>query len=493
MLKIDQIEDPEKLRRVAVLLDRTVTQLQERVRDLAFENARLRGETATQVDFKFPVEALQKALSEPPVEPAPVRPERRYHPGHGPHPQRDLPIVEQVHELSADDRGCAACGGTLEAMTGQYEESEEITVTERQYTLQVHRRQKYRCRCNGSLATAPGPLKLIPGGRYSLDFAVHAAEQKYGLHLPLERQVEAMARLGLATTSQALWDQIEAAARVLRPTYEALGAWLLQQPVVHADETGWPVRAPDEKKPRWTAWCLCNQKVSWFHIASSKSEKEGRRLLGKYKGTVVADGYQVYKKLTRGPDKADYELAHCWAHVLRKFREAESTDARCGAVLTLIGQLYAEERVVALEANGKTNRHLELRRERLAPKLQEIRSWAMAQGGLRRSKFGQAVAYLLSHWQGLVRCLENPLVLLDNNRAERALRGLVVGRKNHYGSRSQRGADVSALFYSLIGTAKLNGRDPGEYLREALERALRQPGTTTIPFETEKPDAASQT
>ena len=101
---------------------------------------------------------------------------------------------------------------------------------------------------------------------------------------------------------------------------------------------------------------------------------------------------------------------------------------------------------------------------------------------VRRSDFGKAVGYVLSHWTGLTRFLENPTVPLDNNPAERALRGLVVGRKNHYGSRSQRGADASALFYSLIGTAKLRGLDPRSYLRAALIAGLRKPGAVTLSF-----------
>lgn len=482
MLKIEQIGDPEKLRRVALLLDRTVDQLQERVRDLSFENARLRGETATQLDFSFPLATLRRALAEAVEEPAPRRSRRPDQPGHGPHPQPKLPIVEQVHELPEEERDCTVCGGQLEEMSGQYEESEEITVTEKSYTLKLNRRQKYRCRCNANVVTAPGPLKLIPGGRYSLDFAIHTAIQKYGDHLPLERQVDIMARHGLEATSQALWNQLEAAAGALQPTYQALGAWLLTQPVLHADETGWPVRAADTKKPRWTAWCLCNDRAAWFRIASSKSEKEGRRLLGAYQGTVVADGYQVYKSLARGPDSSGYRLAHCWAHVLRKFRDAKSDSLRCAVALERIGEIYALDRESALEAGDNPARHLELRRERAKPKLEELRKWALAQGGLRRSDFGLALAYMLSHWEGLIRFVDDPAVPLDNNRAERALRGLVVGRKNHYGSRSQRGADVSALFYSLIGTAKLTGRAPDEYLREALNNALRKPGSVTLPL-----------
>lgn len=481
MLNAEKIQDAEKLRRIAVLLDQEVDRLQKQVRELSFENARLRGETIAQVDFSFPSQSLQKALeeAEPAASPRPPRPSR---PGHGPRPQEHLPIIEKVHKLPEDKRDCKVCGGELEAMTGQYEESEEVTVTERSYTLLVHRRQKYRCRCNGNVTTAAGPQKLISSGRYSLDFAVHVAVQKYCDHLPLERQVEMMAREGLQTTSQALWDQLEAAAALLQPTYEALGKWLLDQPLVHADETGWPVNSLETKKPRWTAWCVCNDRALWFRIASSKSEAEGRRLLGQYRGIVVADGYKVYKNLAREGDRPGYRLAHCWAHVIRKFRDTETNDPRSRWLLERVGQLYATEREILLEVGADAALHLALRQQRAGPLVEEIRQWALAQGGLRRSDFGKAVAYVLSHWAGLTLFLQDAAVPLDNNPAERSLRGLVMGRKNHYGSRSQRGADVSALFYSLLGTARVRGLNPGTYLRQALLAALGQSGAVTLPF-----------
>lgn len=481
MLEVDKIKDPEKLRRIAGLLDREVDRLQEQVKDLVFENARLRGESLAQVDFSFP--ALERALADNETDafPGPRR-QRRPQRGHGPHPQERLPKLEQVSELPEQERDCKACGGHLDVMTGQFEESEEITVTERSYTLLVHRRQKYRCRCNGNVTTAPGPLKLIPGGRYSLDFAAHVGVQKYGDHLPLERQAQIMARHGLEVTSQALWDQLEAGADLLQPTYDALGRWLLTQPVVHADESGWPVSSAETKKPRWTAWCLCNTQALWLRIASSRSEAEGSRLLGEYRGTVVADGYKVYKNLAGKGKRPGYRLAHCWAHVLRKFRDTVQTDPRSSWILERISALYKLEKEMRLEAGADTERHLALRQERAGPLLEEIRQWALAQGGLRRSEFGKAVAYLLSHWPGLKLFLDDAAVPLDNNPAERALRALVVGRKNHYGSRSQRGADVSAIFYSLIGTAKLCRLEPATYLRQAYQAALRQPGAVILPF-----------
>jgi transposase len=95
---------------------------------------------------------------------------------------------------------------------GQTEEADEVTVVERQFVLVRHRRQKYRCRCNGCVATAPGPLRLATrpdarGARYSPEFAVEVAVSKYADHLPLERQVRSMRREGLVVDSQTLWDQ----------------------------------------------------------------------------------------------------------------------------------------------------------------------------------------------------------------------------------------------------------------------------------------------
>ena len=107
------------------------------------------------------------------------------------------------------------------------------------YHVEHHARQKYRCACNGAVVTAPGAAQVIPGGRYTPAFAVGVAVAKYADHLPLERQVRMMAREGLIVESQTLWDQIQALARHLEPTYEALGQRALAAPVINVDETRW--------------------------------------------------------------------------------------------------------------------------------------------------------------------------------------------------------------------------------------------------------------
>jgi transposase len=113
----------------------------------------------------------------------------------------------------------------------------------------------------------------------------------------------------------------------------------------------------------------------------------------------------------------------------------------------------------------------------------EIQAWLLTQRALPKSSLGKAIAYTSKLWPGLTRFVEDPRVPLDNNATERAQRGIALGRKNHYGSKSRRGTEVAALFYSLIESAKVVGADPHAYLAEAARRALESPGTITLPHQ----------
>ena len=403
--------------------------------------------------------------------------------GHGPRPQTRLDEVEETFELKEGERQCPACHGELVPMGGQFEESEEITVLERRYTLRKVKRQKYRCRCNGSVVTAPAPPRLIPGGRYTLDFAVQVAVDKYLDHLPLERQARIMDRLGLEVRSQTLWDQIEALARILKPVYQALGERVSSLDVLYADETRWP-RLDSARASPWTVWARCSPKIAHYTILSSKSTRVARQLFSGYSGVLVVDGYQVYKKLSRESCDA-IRLANCWAHVRRKFEEArENFPQPCGWILARIGELYAIEKEVPGPFPGDEaaqELRLQLREEKSRPILQSIYDWACTEIGLPRSALGKSIRYMLSRWKALTLFLEHPRVPLDNNAAERSLRGPVVGRKVHYGSKSKRGTEVAALFYTLLETAKLQGVEPAGYLKVAAQKALESQSTILLP------------
>ena len=402
--------------------------------------------------------------------------------GHGPRPQTRLDVSEVTYELADEDRQCPVCNGELVAMGEQFEEYEEITVLERKYTLRKVKRRKYRCRCNACVVTAPAPPRLIPGGRYSLDLAVQVAVDKYLDHLPLERQVRIMNRLGLEVTSQTLWDQIEALARILVAIYQALGLKVSLADVVHADETRWP-RLDSARASPWMVWTRCTPEIAHYSILSSKSARAARRLFSGYSGVLVVDGYQVYEKLSRESSKV--HLANCWAHVRRKFEESrENFPKPCGWILARIGELYAIERQVPGPFPGDESaqeQRLQLREEKSRPIVRSIYDWACTEVGLPQSALGKNIRYMLRRWKALTLFLEHPRVPLDNNAAERSLRGPVVGRKVHYGSKSKRGTEVAALFYTLLETAKLQGVDPAGYLKAAAQRALKSPGAVLLP------------
>jgi len=503
VLRIEEIRDAEMLRQVAVLLERENAKLHTKVQDLTRELSRLRGEDASAVQrqLEFLKELLaqrERALFGASSEkrPAPVvasvAPPPPPHRGHGPKAQPRLPRVDVVHQLDEADRVCPACGGTLREMPGQTEDAEEITVVERQFVVITHKRTKYRCACNGCVETAPGPLRLaarpdVRGCRYSPTFAVEVAVNKYLDHLPLERQARIMRREGLAVDSQTLWDQLDALATVLQPTYAAIQRYVLAAPVIGADETWWRLlKEPGAK--RWWAWSVTREDAVAYTILEHRSQEAARQVLNGYDGIVVADGYAVYAALARAGPR--FTLAHCWAHARRKFVEAEPHHpAPCAEVLDLIGQLYAVERAcpgLPLGADEAARAEVlrlraTLRAERSAPIVAEIRAWAQRQRVLPESGLGKAITYLLGLWLGLTRFLNDPRIPLDNNATERGLRGMVLGRKNHYGSRSKRGTEVAALFYSLIESAKLAGVEPKAYLLQATRAALTDPGTVTLP------------
>lgn len=240
MIEIQTETDIKLLRQTALVLEHENERLHQRIGELVAALAKAQGQDAsTQLQLELlqlneQLAAQRKALfgrsserRSPPqtgdAEKTPKPPRT----GHGPRAQAALPLVETVHTLDAPDQICTACGGALSEMAGQFEESEEIDVVERSFRIVRHKRQKYRCACGGCIDTALGPPKLIPGGRYSIDFAVAVAVAKFVDHLPLARQVRQMARAGLTVDTQTLWEQLQAQYRHLVPTYEALHSHVL--------------------------------------------------------------------------------------------------------------------------------------------------------------------------------------------------------------------------------------------------------------------------
>lgn len=437
-------------------------------------------------DYKKSIEALEAArreVGQAQQEEKKIAKEREKHPGHGPTEQANLPVVETVVELPEDSKTCPVCQGQLKAMGEQFEESETIDIEVKAYVRRRTKRRKYRCSCNSCVVTAPASPRIIPGGRYSDELILQVVADKYLDHIPLERQARQMRRLGLDVMTQTLFDQTDGLEAFIRPLFVELGRLQLLELLIHADETRWP-RLDAKELSNWVVWTQTSPRIAFLSILESKSANVAQSLFKGFKGVIVADGYQVYKKLAAG--NPDLQLANCWTHVLRKFIEIrDNFPSACDKVIDLIRKLYEVEQEVVGPFPGtieaQTLRHW-LRQEKSVFILKEIKDWAEVEVGLPNSELGKAIRYTLKRWSALTLFIDDPIIPLDNNAAERSLRGAVVGRKVHYGSKSRRGTEVAATFYTIFETAKLNCRDPVAYLREAVRR-LHQDGSLLMPWD----------
>lgn len=498
--RLAQEKDPEILRKAVVLLESHNLLLTKKLNDLLRELAQVRAElaaaTGDAAKGQLRLKALEQQLakltkqvfgtsSEKRADEAPAgagaegndtskEKEEKKPRGHGPTEQPKLPSIVVDHTLDDADMKCPTCGGGLHEMEGQYEEHDEIDVVPLHFVLKRHRRQKYACRCGACIETALGPDKLTPGGRYSIDFAIHVAIAKYCDHLPLERQVRMMARDGLVVTSQTLWDQIEQLAWLVELAMPRLLTYVLGHSVVGGDETSWELMGKKVGQGKsWYVWVLRTPDAVYYAIRGSRGAATAKELLATFAGTLMCDGYVAYLSLA-----AQYPrvvLAHCWAHVRREFVEIEkSFPTACAEILHLIGELYVLERRCPEGPAGDALR-AEVRSTESRKVIERILVWfyETVPTCLPESGLHKALGYMAHMWKGLVLFLDNPLIPLDNNGTERAARGPVLGRKNHYGSRSLRGTEVAALLYSLVESAKLNALEPRVYLRAAVRAGLR--------------------
>ncbi len=498
-MELTRETDIDILRSKAVLLQKENDRLHKRLAELCEKVDKLEGRDmpSLQQEIRLLTEQLGDAnrrefgpsSERRPKKASPADKPGKKQAGHGPTPQPDLPVQDELHELT-DPPSCNKCGGELVPMGEQFEDSEEITRVERRFVIVRHRRRKYRCTCGECIATAPGPVKLVPRGRYSVDFAVGVALDKYLWHMPLARQQREMAGLDLRIGRNALWDQIDKLAEHLTESWRALRNYIREAPVVCMDETRWPMLESGSKK--WWAWAIGRPDAVYYDVRKGRSHGMAEKLIGKWFGVLLTDGYVAYEtlrtKIANENDGDTFTSATCWAHVRRGFVKAEPNYPEATEAIELIGKLFAIEREVdEAEFEHPLDRLRERARRRKQDSrlvLKDLAKWRRDLSPyLPKSSLGEAVHYMDGLGQSLKVFLDDPCVPLSNNLVERSIRGPAVGRRNHFGSKSLRGTEVAACFYSLIETCKLVGVSPAEYLAEAARRAIVAPGTVTLPHE----------
>jgi transposase len=383
---------------------------------------------------------------------------------------------------------CACCGSTKLAKLGE-DVTETLEVVPRQWKVVQHVREKFTCRECEKISQAPAPFHVLPRGFAGPSLLAMIVFEKYGQHQPLNRQSERYAREGIDLSVSTLADQVGACAVLLHPLYELIRAHVFAGDRVHGDETPVPVLAKHQtRKGRLWTYVRDDKPFAgpappaavFFYSRDRTGEHPERHLHG-YAGILQADAYAGFIRLYAA-DRPGGRIteASCWAHGRRKFFELADIAAKARGQLTVLAPLAVEavKRIdtifdIEREINGRSIEHrLAARRQRVAPLVTELEAWMQAQRSKlsRHSDVGKAMDYMLKRWTTFTRFLEDGRICLTNNAAERALRGIALGRKSWLFAGSDRGGDRAAVMYTLIQTARLNDVDPQAWLADVLAR-----------------------
>jgi transposase len=404
--------------------------------------------------------------------PAAEKPTRRALPDH-------LPRQTRRHEPK--ETVCPQCQGELRKLGEDV--SEMLEYVPASFVVIRNVRPKLSCTKCDCIVQAEAPSRPIERGVAGPGLLAHVLVSKYCDHLPLYRQSEMYARQDVELERSTLADWVGSTSRLLTPLVDALRRYVMLASKLHADDTPVPVLAPGNGKTKtgrlWTyvrddrpAGDTASAAV-WFGYSPDRKGEHPERHLEKFRGTLQADAYAGFNQLY---ESGGIEQAACWAHVRRKFYDLEQAHASPVAreALVRIGALYRIEEMIRGQLPDERRA---VRQAQSKPLLDSLGQWfeATLSKLSRKSETTVAIRYALSRWDALVRYIEDGHIEIDNNPAERSLRGVALGRKNYLFAGSDTGGERAAAIYSLIGSAKLNGLDPEAYLREVLTRIADHP------------------
>ncbi len=388
-----------------------------------------------------------------------------------------LPREEVHHSVPEDQRICEHCGQIKDDI-GQ-EVTEELDYVPASFIVRQHIRHKVACKqCQNGVAIAEMPDRPVDKGRAGTGLFSHVIVSKYGDHLPLHRQEEIYKRHGLDLRRSTLCDWVAQSADLLRPIVLAMKRQILKSPKIHTDDTSVPVRNGPRKQIRkgylWAYIDILNN--VFFEYTAQRVGDGPQGILSGYTGYIQADAYAGYNVLF-GEGKAS-EVA-CWAHTRRKFYDnKESQREVAHEALVLIRELYNIERQAKGDQLRPEALHA-LRQSQSKPILAKIneRRQVWAQCVLPQNPINKGLVYLNNQWDALNRYLDDPMLSIDNNLAERTLRRVTLGRKNWLFAGSDSGGERAAIHYSLIASCKLCKVDPFHYIKDVLDRISSHPAS----------------
>ena len=343
-------------------------------------------------------------------------------------------------------------------------------------------RERMACRACETVSQPPAPFHPIARGRAGPELLATILEAKFGQHLPLNRQSETFAREGIELDVSTMADWVGACMATLAPLVALIRAHVLAGERIHGDDTTVPVLAKN-KTSTGRLWTYVRDDrpfggpappAAVFHYSPDRRGEHPNKHLAGYAGILQADAYAGFNDLYDPGRKPGPAIsAGCWAHGRRKlFDLAQLARAPLAAeAVRRIDAIFDAERTI----NGlPTEQRLAVRKERIAPLVNAL----AARGTMsRHADVGKAMDYMLKRWDTFSRFLADGRICLTNNAAERALRGVALGRRAWLFCGSDRGGERAAAMYTLIVTAKMNGADPRAWLADVLRRINDHPAS----------------
>lgn len=401
--------------------------------------------------------------------------------------QRELPAHLPRQTIVHNPEGgcnCTACGSGLREI-GQ-DVSEVLDYEPGNFLVIRHVRPKLACGGCQSIVQAAAPSRPVDRALAGAGLMAHVLVSKYADHTPLHRQRQIFARDGVEIAVSTLSDIVGGAAWLLTPLAQAMGRYVLAGSKVHGDDT--PIRVLGGAKNQARTGRLwvyvrddrasgdTSPAAVWFQYSADRKGEHPRRHLRNFEGILQADAFAGYNRLF---DDGRIVEAACWSHARRKFYDIHEQQCKLpGTVAHEALQRIAA--IFAIEADIQGQRPEERMRQRqlrTRPILDELQRWLTATLTQlsAKSPMALAIGYTMSNWRALVRFVDDGRIEAHNNIAERALRGVAIGRKNYLHLGSDSGGERAAVIYSLLGTAKLNGLNPRAYLRHVLDRIAEHP------------------
>ncbi len=390
---------------------------------------------------------------------------------------------------------CPCCGSDKLTKLGE-DVTETLEVIPRQWKVIQTVREKFSCRHCETITQPPAPFHAIPRGLAGPSLLAMILCEKFSQHQPLNRLSERLAREGVDLSLSTLADHVGTCTKVLTPVFDLLEAHVLAAGRLHGDDTTVPVLAKG-KTDTGRLWVYvrddrpfggADPPAALFYYSRDRGGTHPQQHLADYAGLLQADAYAGYNALYE-PAREPGPILEClcWSHSRRKFFELAdiaATAKRRGKTTPISPEaLEAVQRIDRLfdierEINGKSAaERLGVRNELSRPLVEDLEKWMRGKRAdmSKHSPVAKAMDYMLKRWPSFTRFLNDGRICLTNNAAERALRGVALGRKSWLFAGSDRGGQRAAIMYSLIQTAKLNDIDPQAWLADVLARIADLP------------------